>query len=76
MNDLSVTRPRQRRRRFSREFKEGVVAQCCLEAGASVSRIALDNGLNANMVRRWIREARWVPKTWQRMGDDGVISIL
>ena len=62
MNDLSVTKPRQRRRRFSREFKEGVVAQC-LEPGASVSRIALDNGLNANMVRRWIREARWAPKT-------------
>jgi transposase len=28
-----------------------------------VSRISLDNGLNANMVRRWISEARRTPKT-------------
>jgi len=62
MNDLSVTKPYQRRRRFSREFKSRIVAQC-LEPGASVSRIALDNGLNANMVRRWISEARRAPKT-------------
>ncbi|WP_348701581.1 transposase [uncultured Marinobacter sp.] len=62
MNDLSVTKPYQRRRRFSREFKAQIVAQC-LEPGASVSRIALDNGLNANMVRRWISEARRAPKS-------------
>jgi transposase len=61
MNDLSVTKPYQRRRRFSREFKAQIVAQC-LEPGASVSRISLDNGLNANMVRRWISEARRAPK--------------
>ena len=62
MNDLSVTKPYQRRRRFSREFKAQIVAQC-LKPGASVSRISLDNGLNANMVRRWISEARRAPKT-------------
>jgi len=62
MNDLSVTKPYQRRRRFSRDFKAQIVAQC-LEPGASVSRISLDNGLNANMVRRWISEARRAPKT-------------
>ena len=57
MNEVSVTKPYQRRRRFSGEFKAQIVAQC-LEPGASVSRISLDNGLNANMVRRWISEAR------------------
>lgn len=61
MNDVSVTKPYQRRRRFSREFKAQMVARC-LEPGASVSRISLDNGLNANMVRRWISEARRAPK--------------
>ena len=60
MNELSVTKPYQRRRRFSREFKAQIVAQC-QEPGASVSRISLDNGLNANMVRRWISEARRRP---------------
>ena len=62
MNELSVTKPYQRRRRFSREFKAQIVAQC-QEPGASVSRISLDNGLNANMVRRWINEARRADKT-------------
>tara|TARA_R110001592_G_scaffold10767_1_gene54900 strand:- start:2385 stop:2762 length:378 start_codon:yes stop_codon:yes gene_type:complete len=62
MNDLSVTKPYQRRRRFSREFKAEIVAQC-QEPGASVSRISLDNGLNANMVRRWISEVRRADKT-------------
>lgn len=57
MNDSNVTKACQRRLRYSPEFKAQIVAQC-LEPGASVSRIALDNGLNANMVRRWIREAR------------------
>lgn len=62
MNNLSVTKPYQRRRRFSREFKAEIVAKC-LEPGASVSRISLDNGLNANMVRRWMSEAQRANKT-------------
>jgi transposase len=61
MNDLSVTKPYQRRRRFSREFKTGIVAQC-QEPGASVSRIALDNGLNAIIVWRLISEAHRADK--------------
>jgi transposase len=40
MTELSVTKPYQRRRRFSREFKAEIVAKC-LEPGASVSRISL-----------------------------------
>lgn len=62
MNELSVTKLYQRRRRFSREFKAEIVAQC-LEPGASVSRISLDNGLNANMVRRRMSEAQRADKT-------------
>ena len=62
MSELSATKPYQRRRRFSREFKAQIVAQC-QEPGASVSRISLDNDLNANMVRRWISEAQRADKT-------------
>ena len=62
MNDVSVTKPYQRRRRFSGEFKAQIVAQC-LAPGASVSRISLDNVLNANMVRRWMSEAQRADKT-------------
>lgn len=48
---------RRRRRRHSREFKARVVA-ASQQPGASVSGIALANGLNANLVRRWIKEAK------------------
>ncbi|MBQ0746516.1 MAG: transposase [Marinobacter sp.] len=48
MNNVSVTKPYQRRRRFSREFKAEIVAQC-QKPGASVSRISLDNGVNGQL---------------------------
>ncbi len=59
MTNISVTKPYQKRRRYSKELKARIVAEC-LKPGASVSRISLDNGLNANMVRRWMSEARRV----------------
>ncbi|WP_152208677.1 IS66-like element accessory protein TnpA [Marinobacter changyiensis] len=62
MNNIRVTKPYQKRRRFSPDFKASIVDEC-LEPGASVSRISLENGLNTNMVRRWINEARRAPKT-------------
>ncbi|PLY14918.1 MAG: hypothetical protein C0631_09095 [Sedimenticola sp.] len=55
MDTLSVPPPSRKRRRYSSEFKARIV-EACKTQGASVSRIALDNGLNANMVRRWIRK--------------------
>ena len=62
MTNISVTKPYQKRRRYSKELKARIVAEC-LKPGASVSRISLDNGLNANMVRRWISEAQRADKT-------------
>jgi transposase-like protein len=41
----------------SAEFKSRVVT-ACEQAGASIAAIALDNGVNANLARRWIRERR------------------
>lgn len=44
------------RRRHDAELKRQVLAEC--EApGASVARIALEHGLNANLVHRWRRIA-------------------
>ena len=40
------------RRRHSTEFKSKVLAACA-EPGASISRVALAHGLNANLVRKW-----------------------
>ena len=56
MSTLSVTPPLNRRRRHTPAFKAQIVS-ACQQPNVSVSRIALDNGLNANMVRRWIRES-------------------
>lgn len=56
MNPLSAPLPSRKRRRFSPEFKARIVA-ASRQPGVSVSRLALDNDLNANMLRRWIREA-------------------
>lgn len=57
MSSISVSPSRQKRRRHGAAFKADIVA-ACRQPGASVSRIALDNGLNANMVRRWMSEAK------------------
>ena len=57
MNNVSVTRPYRKRRRHAPEFKARLVAEC-QRPGSSVSRIALDNDLNANQLRRWIRESK------------------
>jgi transposase len=47
---------RRRRRKHSAEFKLSA-AQACQRAGASIAAVALANGLNANMLRKWVIEA-------------------
>ena len=46
-------RQRRRRPRHSDQFKAQVVQAC--RPGVSVAAVALSNGLNANLVRRWLR---------------------
>ena len=43
------------RRQYTAAFKRELVERC-LQPGASVSGIALENGINANVVFRWRRE--------------------
>lgn len=43
------------RRQYTAEFKDDLI-QRCLQPGASVSAIALHNGINANVLFRWRRE--------------------
>ena len=49
------THSKQARRQYTGEFKDELV-QRCLQPGASVSGIALENGINANVLFRWRRE--------------------
>ena len=44
---------RRRRRTHSAEFKAKVVA-ACRRPGVSMAELALANGLNANLLRRWV----------------------
>jgi transposase-like protein len=45
---------RNGRRYYSKAHQEAVVAKC-LVPGASLAAVALANGFNANLVRRWVR---------------------
>lgn len=47
---------RTRVRAYSPEFKAQVLAECA-RSGASVAKVALAHGLNANMIHTWRRQA-------------------
>ena len=57
MNTNFVEAPAGRqRRRYSVEFKVEAIKAC--KPGISMAAVALANGLNANMLRKWVNEAR------------------
>jgi transposase len=56
MNTLVEPSGRRTRRRHTAEFKASVIAACC-RPGVSVASIALADGLNANMLRKWVIDA-------------------
>ena len=47
---------RRRRRTHSVEFKAQVVAACSVP-GVSIAAVAMANGVNSNLARRWVLEA-------------------
>ena len=47
---------RRRRRRHSAQFKAEAIG-ACQQPGVSVASVALARGLNANMLRNWVRLA-------------------
>ena len=53
--ELIVT-GRRRRRRHSELFKADAVG-ACQQSGVSVAAVALARGVNASLLRRWVREA-------------------
>jgi transposase len=59
---MEIQKPSRRRRTHPEDFKQAVIEACC-ESGASVAGIALANGVNANQVRRWMRERGIEPPT-------------
>lgn len=59
---MEIQKPGRRRRHHPEEFKQAVI-EACSEPGASVAGIAMANGVNANQVRRWMRERGIEPPT-------------
>jgi transposase len=54
--EIQIPQAGRRRGRYSDEFKRQVIA-ACREPGVSTAAIALANGLNANLARRWVAES-------------------
>ena len=50
---------RDGRRRYDPASRDRLVA-ACLEPGISVSRLALEQGINANLLRKWIKKSKEV----------------
>jgi len=63
---------RRANRRHGAEFKEQVI-RACGQPGVSVASVALANGLNANMLRRWVSEAGRVGQVVA--GGQGAVAV-
>ena len=57
MTPPSTEREIRRRRRYAPSFKAKIVA-ACLQGDASIAQVALQHGLNTNLVQTWIRKAK------------------
>jgi transposase len=57
--DTNETKKRTRVRAYPAEFKARLIAEC-QQPGTSVAKVALANGINANMLHTWRREAKGV----------------
>jgi len=64
---VALSDGRRRRRKHSAEFKAHVVAACS-KPGVSSASVAMANGINANLVRRWVKDAE--------VGREGVGEIV
>lgn len=53
--DEAVLPERRQRRSYSAQFKAEVI-QACQAPGVSLASVALANGMNANLLRRWITD--------------------
>jgi transposase len=57
VNTISKERAdgRRRRRAHSDEFKADAVA-ACMHPGVSIAAVAMSRGINANLLRRWVKD--------------------
>jgi transposase len=53
---LDVVRVTRNGRRYYDPVGKARLVEACLEPGISVARLALEHGLNANQLRKWVRD--------------------
>lgn len=70
MNEIIPAKTPVKRRRHSPEFKARVL-KACQEAGVSIASVALQHGINANLIHKWRREA----KGDQKPVDKGFVPV-
>ncbi|MBA3591805.1 MAG: transposase [Methylibium sp.] len=61
---------RRRRRTHSAEFKAQVIA-ACRQPGVSIAAVAMANGVNANLARRWV-----VAAEQGATGGDRLVAVV
>ena len=71
---------RETRRKHDAELNRQVLAKCA-EPGASVARVALSHGLNANLVHKWHRHAAGAeraaaPQCWRRPKTEPLMRVV
>ncbi len=72
-NRLIVGHKRDGRACYDRQGKQELIT-ACLRPGVSVARLALDHGINANLLRTWIRKHQDRQDPRDRSGLPSVVS--
>lgn len=71
---LVVGHKRDGRCCYDRQAKRELV-EACLQPGVSVARMALQQGINANLLRTWITQYRDGRKAWVIAQDSGKTAL-
>lgn len=71
---MGLEKAPRRKRRHSEEFKDELVCACSEPGGVSVAGIALTNGVNANLLRKWM-VARGVTAPSLRRSAESVAPV-
>jgi transposase-like protein len=72
---LVVSRKRNGRCAYSVQAKKALV-EACLRPGVSVARMALIHGLNANLLRKWIRREERKQEVAPRAPASRAVALL
>lgn len=71
---LSDSGTRRRRRYHSPEFKARLIA-ACQQPGISMAAIALTHQVNANLLRRWVREAEQAASSLSPVASSDQVAV-